>query len=63
MTVAEKNIRLLFQEVHELKGRVSGLVPLDQEGQYRKSFLRKLDRIRISKARFTFKSGILSRLK
>lgn len=62
MTTAEKKIEFLFGEIRVLKARLERLVPLDDEGGYKDSFLKKLNRSRSSKARFIFKDGQFSRI-
>lgn len=61
MTTAEKKIEFLFGEIRTLKARLERLVPLDDEGEYHSSFLKKLDRSRASKTRFIFTGKQLAR--
>lgn len=60
MTTAEKKIELLFGEIRTLKARLERLVPLDKEGDYKDTFLKKLNRSRSSKTRFTINKGQFS---
>ncbi|MBI5400995.1 MAG: hypothetical protein HZB12_02695 [Candidatus Yonathbacteria bacterium] len=63
MTTAEKKIKFLFGEIRTLKARLERLVPLDDEGEYKNTFLKKLDRSHASKTRFVFSGGQFSRAK
>ncbi len=63
MTTAEKKIELLFGEIRTLKARLERLVPLDDGGYYKSTFLKKLDSSRSSKTRFVLNSGQFSRTK
>jgi hypothetical protein len=61
-TVEKQQLDILRQEVALLKSRIDALVPIDSEGEYKASYLKRLDRARTSKPRYTFKDGVFSRI-
>lgn len=63
MTTAEKKMEFLFDEVRTLKARLERLVPLDDDGDYKISFLKRVDRSRSSKERFVLSNRKFSRTK
>ncbi len=63
MTLIQKQLQMLFREMCVLKVQVNGLVPLDIEGKYKTSFLKKLERARNSKTRFALTGRMFSRVK
>ncbi len=61
MKATDEKIELLTREIDALKEQVSRLVPLDDEGAYKASFLKKIEKARASKTRYTFKAGRFTR--
>ena len=62
MTTIQQQLHTLSREVRELREHLERLVPLDDEGAYNPAHLKKLDRARVSKARYSFKGGSFSSL-
>jgi len=61
-TVEKKILDKMSQEISILKTRIDGLVPIDTEGEYKDSYLKKLSRVKKTKTRYSFTDGDFLRI-